>query len=35
VLRDTDPGRLLDALAVWSPPEGVGKWTEREVPPAA
>jgi hypothetical protein len=35
LLHDTDPGRLLDALAAWEPPTGVGKWTERKAPPAA
>jgi uncharacterized protein (TIGR00730 family) len=35
LLRDTEPERLLDALAAWTPPSGVDKWTERQVPPAA
>ncbi len=35
LLRDTDPARLLDALAAWTPPTGVGKWTERKAPPVA
>ena len=35
LLSDTDPAALLDALAAWTPPAGVGKWTERQAPPAA
>jgi uncharacterized protein (TIGR00730 family) len=35
LLSDTDPAALLDALEAWTPPVGVGKWTERKAPPAA
>ena len=35
LLSDTDPAALLDALEAWTPPSGVGKWTERKAPPAA
>jgi uncharacterized protein (TIGR00730 family) len=30
VLSDSDPGRLLDRLAAWTPPPSIVKWIDRE-----